>query len=120
MCQSELSGTYAAHTEWFAIPANVEVAGTSDYTVDLTSSGGAVGQYVLPDLSGGMEADYYQNEPVKSVIEDLCGTIKLISAPYGYKYSIAEGSTIDPATGVFTINWENYYGEHGTTTLTPQ
>ena len=122
LCPSDLAGNYNAVTHW------IDYYGAPDmniYTVNLTAAEG-VGEYNLPDLSGGMEPIIWGNPPVPAVFVDVCGKISLISAPYFYGYLIngpantfGNNSNVDPGTGVITIFWENVFAEYGRTVLTP-
>jgi hypothetical protein len=116
VCVSERAGAYDGVTDWVDYYG---YADTNTYTDNLTAAAGA-GQYNLADLSGGMEPIIWGNPAVNAVIQDLCGKILLVSAPYVYPYYIRGGSQIDLSTGVMTIVWENVYGENGVSVLTPQ
>jgi hypothetical protein len=115
VCVSERTGTYDGVTDWVDYYGYED---TNTYTDDITAAAGA-GQYNLADLSGGMEPIIWGNPPVEAVIQDLCGKVLLVSAPYVYPYYVRGGSEIDLSTGVMTIVWENVYGENGVTVLTP-
>lgn len=122
LCPSDLAGSYNAVTDWidyYGYP------GANTYTVNLTAASG-IGQYNIPDLSGGMEPIVWGTPPVPAVIEEVCGKINLVSATYAYPYyidppgnSLGTGSNVNPGTGVITIYWGNEFGEHGRTVLTP-
>jgi len=115
VCVSARAGDYDGVTDWvdyYGYPGNFT------YLESLSAATGA-GQYNLADLSGGMEPIIWGSPKVKAVIQDLCGKITLVSAPYSYPYYVRDGSQIDLATGAMTIVWENYYGENGVTVLTP-
>ncbi len=104
-CPSTIEGVYSAHTDWidyYGVPSSF------DYETEITRVD-AVG-YNLADLSGGMEPIRWGNPEVAAVIFDICGTVFLSSAPYGYGYfidgpsnSFGAGSSIDSGTGVITI-----------------
>jgi len=116
VCVSARSGKYDGVTNWvdyYGYP------GDNAYVEDLTAAAGS-GQYNLADLSGGMEPIVWGGAQVKAVIQDLCGKITLVSAPYSYPYYVRDGSLIDLASGEMTIVWENYYGEDGVSVLTTQ
>ena len=115
VCVSERAGTYDGVTDWVDYYGYED---TNTYSDDITAAAGA-GQYNLADLSGGMEPIIWGNPPVEAVIQDLCGKVLLVSAPYVYPYYVRGGSEIDLSTGVMTIVWENVYGENGVTVLTP-
>jgi hypothetical protein len=115
VCVSERAGTYDGVTDWVDYYGYED---TNTYSDDITAAAGA-GQYNLADLSGGMEPIIWDNPPVEAVIQDLCGKVLLVSAPYIYPYYVRGGSEIDLSTGVMTIVWENVFGENGVTVLTP-
>jgi hypothetical protein len=112
-CPSNLQGEYdvlSVGNDYYGNPF------TYNFTTELTTTSIA-GRYVLPDLSGNMEPDIWGNPPVEAIIEEICGKITLVSAPYIYAYFIDEGSV--DADGVISITWRNVYGENGVQTLTP-
>jgi len=115
VCVSERAGTYFGVTDWVDYYGDEN---SNTYTDNLTAASGA-GQYNISDLSGGMEPIIWNNDPVKAVIQDLCGKVLLVSAPYSWSYFIRGGSQIDLSSGVITIVWENEYFENGVTVLTP-
>lgn len=123
VCPSDLAKTYNAVTNWIDCYG---VPGTNTYTVALVKTAGFNVRYDLPDLSGGMEPQVWNNAPVAAKIDDVCGKITLNSAPYAYAYFIdgsgntfGTGSNVNTTNGVITIYWNNFYGEHGRTILTP-
>ncbi len=113
-CPSDLGGDYVAKTTWTDYYGN---PGTNTDDATLVPQEIA-GRYQIPDLSGGMEPIVWGNPPVEAVIEDVCGNISLISAPYYYPYFIDEG-VVKP-DGVVYIKWRNAYGEWGVTYYTPK
>lgn len=116
-CPSNLAGDYDAHTDWIDDYGD---AGSNDYPVTLALVAGQTNRYSLADLSGGMEPIIWSNPPVAVTFNDVCDEIVLHQHSYFYAYFIDAGSSVDPNTGIITINWSNFYGETGTTTLTPQ
>jgi hypothetical protein len=112
-CVSDLGGDYNGLTNWIDY---YDLAGSYSYTTTLTDLGG--GEYVLEDLSGGMEPNVWEQSPVEAIIKDICGTISLLQADYLYAYFITEGRV--EADGTIYIKWRNVYGENGETWLTPQ
>ncbi len=113
-CLSDLAGDYSADTDWVdyygGLGKNVE-------DVQLVAEAIA-GRYSIPDLSGGMEPIVWGGDPVAAVIEDVCNTVSLISAPYAYAYFIDEGEV--QAGGVVYLVWRNAWAEHGETYYTPK
>ena len=112
-CVSDLGGDYDGTTDWIDYYG---VAGTDTYVTTLEALGD--GEYMLEDLSGGMEPIIWGNPAVEAVIKDVCGTITLVSADYFYGYFITEGRV--EADGTIYIKWRNEFDENGETWLTPQ
>ena len=113
-CPSDLAGEYdvvSVGTEYYGN------AFSYTFTTEITTTA-ISGRYVLPDLSGNMEPDIWGQPPVEAVIEEICGKITLVSAPYNYAYFIDDGSV--DADGVMVIVWRNAFGENGVQTLTPK
>ena len=113
-CKSDLAGIYSAVTKGFEYYGN---AFEYVYDTDITAIE-ADGQYILPDLSGGMEPDIWGNDPVAATIQDICDGITLVDAPYSYPYYITEGYV--NADGSIYIKWKNEFDENGETWLTPK
>lgn len=113
-CPSDLGGDYSAATNWIDYYGT---PGSNTEDVALVPQEIA-GRYEIPDLSGGMEPIVWGGDPVVAIIEDVCETIGLISAPYAYPYFIDEGEV--QAGGVVRIKWRNAYGENGVTLYTPK
>lgn len=113
-CLSDLAGDYAAHTDWIDYYGT---PGSNDDDVEFVADAIA-GRYAIPDLSGGMEPIVWGGDPVAAVIEDVCGVVSLISAPYAYPYFIDEGEV--QAGGVVRLVWRNAWAEHGVTLYTPK
>jgi len=112
-CVSDLGGDYDGLTNWIDYYGT---AGNDSYTTTLEDLGD--GEYMLEDLSGGMEPIIWGNPAVEAVIKEVCGTISLVSADYFYDYFITEGRV--EADGTIYIKWRNSYDENGETWLTPQ
>ncbi len=113
-CPSDLGGMYTNVTKWVDYYG---VAGSNTEDAEFVPQD-IPGRYAIPDLTGGMEPIVWGNPPVEAVIEDVCGNIGLISAPYFYPYFIDEG-TVKP-DGVVYIKWRNAYGEWGESNYTPK
>jgi hypothetical protein len=115
-CPSDLAGTYSMTS------VGTEYYGSAfTYTFDDTYEEVAPGAYKISDLSGGMEPNIWSNDPVEAILIDVCGVISLDEAnfDYIYDYDVLSGS-VDPATGVITVSWQNTYGENGVNTYTPK
>ncbi len=117
ICESDLAGSYSVVTNWTECGGS---SGGGTYTQNIVATSVA-GKYTIPDLSGGMEPEFWSNPPVACTIVDECNTIKLDGASFSYIYGyfIKPGSNVNPVTGVITIIWENAYGEFGTNVYTP-
>lgn len=118
ICASDLGGTYTMTSTWTTCTG--DTGGGTYNNVPVTATAIA-GKYTIPDLSGGMEPEFWGNPNVAATIVDECGTIKLdlASFDYIYGYSILGNSSVNPNTGVITVRWENAYGEFGTNVYTP-
>ena len=113
-CPSDLAGTYMAVTDWIDYYGT---PGHNEEEVEVTAEE-ISGRYSIPDLSGGMEPIVWGGDPVQAVIEDVCGKISLISAPYAYPYFIDAGEVRD--NGDIYIKWRNAFGENGETIYSPK
>jgi hypothetical protein len=113
-CPSDLAGMYTNVTNWVDYYGNPGKNTEDDEWV----AEPIAGRYKIPDLTGGMEPIVWGNPPVEAIVEDVCGTIGLISAPYYYPYYIEEGEVMD--TGVIRIKWRNAYDEWGVSMYTPK
>ncbi len=113
-CPSDLAGMYKNVTDW------TDYYGTPGHNEEDAEfiAQEIAGRYAIPDLTGGMEPIVWGNPPVEAVIEDVCGKISLISAPYYYPYFIDQGEVKDG--GVVYIVWRNAYGENGKSTYYPK
>lgn len=113
-CKSDLAGMYSGVTNWIDYYG---VADTHTYDTELVETEGD-GNYILEDLSGGMEPIIWGNDKVMATIKDICDVITLVDAPYSYPYYIEE-AYVD-ADGMIYIKWKNEYDENGETWLTPK
>lgn len=113
-CVSDIGGTYDVVTTWTDYYGD---PGENTFTETL-AAGSVAGQYVISDLSGGMEPIVWGNPKVEATISDVCNTISLVSADYSYAYMINSGQVNDD--GTIKIVWENEYGENGVNVYTPQ
>lgn len=103
------------------------------FTTEITASEGS-GQYIICDLSGGIEPEFWGQGGVHSIVQDLCGRLSLVETDrdenfdctgdgkgYYYTYFIdSDKSFIDIQTGVWTVYWSNEYGENGVAIYTPR
>ena len=113
-CPSTLGGDWATLGTWvdyYGVP------GQNNFTETFTPAA-TEGQYVITDLSGGMEPIIWGNPEVEATIKEVCGVITLVSADYLYGYSIDDAMV--NADGTITIKWRNEYDEYGENTYTPQ
>jgi hypothetical protein len=120
---SNLGGTYSTVTTATSTdgccPGEVTVESEVTFTQD-----GAI-SYALSDFSAGTYSFWYCNPyglcddtfgPLGAELIHVCNQV-IINA--GYWGSTGTGS-IDPGTGVITINWINEFGDAGTTVYTPK
>lgn len=124
-CPSDLAGTYSYVSSGTSTdpccPNRVDLTGTVTITVgvdDIT--------YGISDYSMGLyDAWYgpaYNLAPGSTPgnIQDVCGTISLLTASEAYGNTLTGTGTIDATTGVISYVWSNGWGDEGTATLTPQ
>lgn len=122
-CPSNLGGTYNVVTTATSTDGCCPDPVTVEYTSKIVQTGAT--NYTLTDFSAGTYSAWYcapyglcaaTFEGLGATGLDVCGQFS-ISA--GYWGSSGAGS-VDPATGVITIEWSNVFGDAGTSVYTPQ
>ncbi|TKG96393.1 hypothetical protein EYV94_03840 [Puteibacter caeruleilacunae] len=123
-CASDIAGTYSLTATG---QGGGGLGGTSPWTAVLTtaeivSKDGGVTYTIEPALAGIM-VDYYAAygaTTVQGEFQDICGTITNAKVHDGWNPVSTYSGSIDEATGVITINFENNWGDGGEMILTPQ
>jgi len=121
-CPSNLEGTYNTSTTGespdFCCPE-------FDFPSVITLTRLSPNSYEMSEFSGGVYAEWFcapfgecQDffEDIGGNMIDICGSITT-SAPY---FDSIGFGTVDEATGIITIDWDNEFGDYGTTIFTPQ
>ncbi|MDX2247755.1 MAG: hypothetical protein SF052_13305 [Bacteroidia bacterium] len=122
-CPSNLGGTYNVVTTATSTDGCCPDPVTVQYTTTLVQTGATT--YTVKDFSAGTYTAWYcapyglcagDFEGLGAAALDVCGTISLTAVYWG---SAGAGS-VDPATGVITIEWNNAFGDAGTSVYTPR
>jgi hypothetical protein len=124
-CPSSLDGVYSTVVNGTStddccgtIPA-VDV----ESTVTFTRTGPT--NYALTNFAAGAYSYWYCDayglcsdtfDGLGAQLLDICGNVQLTAGYWGS----AGAGTVDPNTGVITIDWQNAFGDQGTTVYTPQ
>lgn len=116
VCQSNLAGTYSYSTVVSAVgPGGVMPSGPLTGTGTLTSV--STGSYTIPDVSYGVYAAVYGDNPATGVkLSDACDLLTTTGGDqYGDTYPLVVISNDGTS---LTFTWANTYGDKATTTLT--
>lgn len=124
-CPSSLGGEYSVissgtSTDTCPSPATLTNFAYSR-TITFTALGG--GNYRLNESLGGQYIEWYgacygYDFETANTIVDVCNTISgTFATAFGESFSIS--GSVDPDTGVITINWKNNFGDTGTNVYTP-
>jgi hypothetical protein len=122
-CPSDLAGTYSVLTSGSSTDpgpdASVNPIANYPYTVTITANGG--GDYTVSDAFGGVYILWYEmyglDFEVPGKFSDVCGTISgVFPEPFGT--NVTYSGSVDPDTGVITIDWINGYDDEGTSVFT--
>lgn len=124
-CPSALAGTYSSVASGTSTDGCCPdpITGFAS-TVTLTDLGD--GNYEVSDFSGGLYLEWYDVYGITSTndspcnIQDVCGTLTIVNTTEPFGTVVTGGGSVDSATGVITITWENGYADQGTIVLTPQ
>ena len=124
-CPSNLEGTYNAVVNATStddccgsnpavdLESTITFTRTGPTNYDVTNFAAGAYTYWYCDAYG-LCADTFDG--IGAQLLDICGNVSLSA---GYWGNSGAGS-VDPATGVITIDWENAFGDAGTTVYTPQ
>lgn len=124
-CPSALDGTY---TTVVNATSTDDCCGANpvvdlESTITLTRTGPT--NYTLTNFAAGAYDYWYcpayglcsdTFDGLGAELLDICGNVQLTAGYWGS----AGAGTVDPNTGVITIEWENAFGDQGTTVYTPQ
>lgn len=122
-CPSNIGGVYNVVTTGTSTDPCCPVETTVAYTTTLTKTSAT--EYTISDFSSGLYTEWYcapyglcaaTFEGLGGNVLDVCGTLTLSASYWG---NTGTGS-LDPETGVITLQWQNQFGDAGTSVLTPQ
>lgn len=122
-CPSDLGGTYNAISSGSSTDsgptASENPISNYPYTVTITDNGG--GNYTISDAFGGLYLLWYDIYGItgdeEGTFDDVCGTISgEFLEPFGT--NVTYTGSVDPDSGVITIDWINGYDDQGTMVLT--
>ena len=124
-CPSNLEGTYATVVNGESTDDCCTTNPVVDLESTVTFTRTGPTNYSLTNFASGAYDYWYCDaydlcsdtfDGLPAQLLDICGNVQLSA---GYWGSTGTG-TVDPNTGVITINWENAFGDNGTTVYTPQ
>jgi len=123
-CPSDLEGTYNTSTSGESTDPCCSTA-VFDFPSVITLTRLTPTSYEMSEFSGGLYAEWFcapygecQDffESIGGTMIDICGSVTT-TASYLDSFGIG---TVDEATGIITIEWDNEFGDFGTTIFTPQ
>lgn len=124
-CVSDLAGTYDGVASGQSTDGCCPDPVTGiEKEIIVTSTGD--GTYTISDFSGGLYFEWYEvygitvDFPLPANIRDVCNDITIFNSSEPFGTAVTGGGSVDPSTGVITINWTNGYDDEGTVVLTPQ
>ncbi|MCD4832379.1 MAG: hypothetical protein K8R31_01180 [Bacteroidales bacterium] len=122
-CPTDLGGTYdMTATGEGGYGLGAPSAWTSNFT-EATITQISELNYTIEPAIGGLMVDYYAAfgaQVMTGEIMDVCGTLMAAGLNDGWNAPAHYEGTVDEATGVITIEWENPWGDWFTMILTPQ
>ncbi len=113
-CPSNLTGSYQAVTVGRAGPGGGGVFDTIRYDVLIKDLGN--GRYELSELTGGMYPNIWGGKPQSGILIDSCLQIIIPSQTDQWDDQLSGSGEILDA-GTIRYEWNNTYGDQGTTTL---
>jgi hypothetical protein len=121
-CNEDLEGTYDFYTVVTAGGGGVDISGCAggvSGSGELIKLEGAYGTYSIPDVSFGQyDCAWGDNPATGATLINTCDEITVGGDDqYGLVYTFSNLS-VSPDGTQMTFNWENDYGDKGTTTLT--
>lgn len=121
VCTSDIAGTYDAETTGAANSDGGEIPGAlwdGIGTVTLAETTD-IGVYEIDEITGEFYNLFWGGGKEAGVFRDACGIYSIDSKTDQYGDTITATVT-NNGDGTITIEWENTYGDYGTTILTPQ
>jgi hypothetical protein len=116
LSSTSLVGTYNTVSSGFDSEAGAAYENlVSEVVVDMRNNADHPGRYVFSDRSFGLYAAQGFN-PTAGLVTACENEIVDTSGAFAGNFT----GTVDPATGIITITWENTFGDTGTTVMTPQ
>lgn len=124
-CESEIAGIYDGVASGQSTDGCCPdpVSGIEKEII-ITSTGD--GTYTLSDFSGGLYFEWYEVYGITEDfnlsinIRDVCNEISIFNSREPFGTDVTGGGSVDPETGVITLNWTNGFDDIGTLVLTPQ
>ena len=121
-CPSSIEGTYTVVSSGKA--PGMDATSEFTYENDITIARTGDFEYIISDFSGGLYKKWYSvygAGEIEGTILELCGSIVAngIVDPWDEQFSVT-ASSIDPGTGVITVEWVTTYGEVGKNVYTPK
>lgn len=129
VCPSALAGTYTAVTTGTSTDDCCKAMPLTVTVTIVVKAGTSPGSYIISDLSTGLYFPWYQiygittdivaGTRLNGVFTDACGTISGSFPDFWSDSTIkVTGVVQDAAKGIFTYNWQNSFGDKGSTVLT--
>jgi len=96
-----------------------------DYNYEITLiEAGSNGVYEISDFSGGLYELWYDiygiNGDTPGTINDVCNSISYTNTKGPFGSSINGGGSVDPLTGIITIDGDNEFGDNWNLVLIPK
>jgi hypothetical protein len=120
-CPSDIAGVYDASTTGAGnYPGGTVPGGFWDGVGVVTLTATDVeGVYEIDDISGEFYNLFWGGEKEAGVFRDVCGNYSIDTKTDQWGDTLTSTVT-NNGDGTITIQWENTYGDFGTTVLTPQ
>ncbi len=120
-CPSDLAGTYSASSVGEGNYPGGNFPGPfwdGQGEVTLTETG-VEGVYTISEISGEFYNLFWGGNPESGTFRDVCGNYSIDTKTDQWGDTLSTTVT-NNGDGTITIEWENTYGDFGTTVLTPQ
>jgi hypothetical protein len=121
VCESDIAGTYDASTTGAGNTPDGEIPGAmwdGVGVVTLTATED-VGIYTIDEITGEFYNLFWEGAKEEGTFRDECGDYSIDTKTDQYGDTLTATVT-NNGDGTITIEWDNTYGDAGTTILTPQ